>query len=454
MPRPMHKVLIVSPRFPPTNAADLHRVRAGLAHYRECGWEPTILCIDPQTSDCAEDTLLGQSLPRHIRVVRVAAWDERNCRRFGFGSLGYRSLMPLFFAGTKLLRQSHYDAVFFSTTVFTSFLLGPLWKRRFGCKIIYDLQDPWYSDVALYGRDDAPGGLLKYRLDQMLARPLEAFALKAADHVVVVSELYIPMLTRRYRWLSREMFTVLPFGADTRDYDFVAERNVEQTIFKPRGDRARWVSAGRAGPDMIPVLTALFESLAALRARDPKFAEKLRLEFVGTNYAPPERTRKLVEPVAQTCGVVELVGEYSVRVPYFEAVALYRDCDAILLLGSVHADYTLSKLLICVLSKKPILALLHRRSTATPIAARFPNVFLATFDETPSEPQFREKIAEGMAWLQAPQFDAAAIATRIRPWSAAALTQTLCAIFDRVCALSAQDAPTPGPAQFGSHVGL
>jgi hypothetical protein len=434
----MRKVLIVSPRFPPTNAADLHRVRVSLAHYRQFGWEPTILCVNAKTSDCAEDAMLAQCLPADISVIRVAAWDEAKCRRFGFGMLGYRSLLPLYFAGHRLLRQTRYDAVFFSTTVFTSFVLGRVWKRRFGCKIVYDFQDPWYSDTVLYSRDDAPGGWWKYGLDQMLARHLEAFALKAADHIVAVSDGYVTALTRRYPWLDRSNFTVLPFAASARDYDFIVKHNVEQTIFAPDDGHVHWVSAGRAGPDMAPILTVLFQTIAALKGRDPEFAARLRLDFVGTNYAPPNRTYKLVEPLANRCGVAELVSEHSVRVPYFEAVSLYRMSDAILLLGSVHPDYTLSKLLLCILAKKPILALFHRRSMATQIAAQFPNIFVATFDETPAETEFQKKITTGIEWLRAPQFDPAVINARIEPWSAAALTQAQCAIFDQVSA-------TPSP---------
>lgn len=437
-PLRMSKLLIVSPRFPPSNAADLHRVRVSLAHYREYGWEPTILCIEAKTSDCAEDPMLAQSLPADIAVVRVAAWNEAKCRRFGFGTLGYRSLIPLYFAGLRLMQQTHYDAVFFSTTVFTSFVLGRLWKRRFGCKIVFDFQDPWYSDSALYSRDDAPGGWWKYRLDQMLARHLEAFALRAADHIVTVSHDYVSALTRRYRWLERSKFTVLPFAASAGDYDFVAEHGVEQQIFTPDGKHVHWISAGRAGPDMSPILTVLFKAIAALRARDPEFAARLRLDFVGTNYAPANRTYKLVEPVAVRCGVAELVSEHSVRVPYFEAVSLYRISDAILLLGSVHPDYTMSKLFLCILAKKPILALFHRHSMATQIASQFPNVFVATFDETPSEPQFLHKVAAGIEWLRAPNFDAAAIDPQIEPWSAAGLTQAQCAIFDQVAAAHPQ----------------
>jgi hypothetical protein len=428
----MRKVLIVSPRFPPTNAADMHRVRMSLGLYRRFGWEPTVLCVDSATSDCPEDPMLMPALPPQVRVVRVSAWDEKRCRRFGFGQLGWRSLLPLYRAGSRLFRRERHEVVFFSTTVFTSFLLARLWKRQFGCKIVYDFQDPWYSDVRLYTRDNAPGGWWKYRLDQRLAKHLERFALRAADHIVAVSDGYVTALTKRYSWLDRAKFTVLPFAASREDYDFVAERAIKQTTYQADCGHVHWVSVGRAGPDMVPILEVLFQSIAALKARAPEFAAGLRLHFVGTNYAPEDRTYKLVEPLALSSGVDDLVSERSLRVSYFQAVAANRDSDAILLIGSVHADYTPSKLLTCMLAKKPTLALFNRASPATRIAATFPNVFLATFDKAPSEAQFRASVEQGIDWLRAPKFDSAAIDDAMMPWTAETLTQSQCAVFDRV----------------------
>ena len=101
----MREVLIISPRFPPINAADVHRVRTSLAYYRRFGWEPTVLCVEPATSDGIEDAMLAKALTPDIRVVRIRAWDEARCRRFGFGQLSYRSLWPLYRAGSRLLRE-------------------------------------------------------------------------------------------------------------------------------------------------------------------------------------------------------------------------------------------------------------------------------------------------------------------------------------------------------------
>jgi hypothetical protein len=441
----MRKVLIVSPRFPPTNAADLHRVRVSLAHYRRFGWEPTVLCVDPASSDCPVDPALGASLPDDIAITRVQAWSEKTCRYFGFGQLGYRSLLPLYRAGCELLARERHDVVFFSTTVFLSFALGPRWKRRFGCAIVYDFHDPWYS-ARTHTRDTVPGSWWKYRLDQGLARYLERFAMASADHIVSVSEGYVQSLSRRYAELDNSKFTVLPFAAADADYDFVRDHAIRQTVFRPDSRTVRWVYAGAVAPDMKPILEVLFQGLARLREDDPAFAARLRLHFVGTNYASAARTYKLVEPLARLHGVQDLVEEVSERLPFFQTMALYQASDAVLLVGSVHSDYTASKLLPCVLARKPVLALFHGHSLVSRIAKQFSNIFLATFEENPSERPFHVQVAKGIEWLRAPKFDTAAISDQLRPWSAEELTRSQCAIFDRVAAPGA-----PSRAKLGSH---
>jgi hypothetical protein len=434
----MGKVLIISPRFPPTNAADLHRVRVSLGYYRQFGWEPSVLCIEPATADCPEDTLLAEALPKNVPITRVPAWNEAKCRRFGFGHLAYRGLLPLYLAGCRLLERGRYDVVYFSTTVFLAFVLGPLWKWRYGCKIVYDFQDPWYSEQPLYTRETVPGTWWKYRLDQWLARHCESFALKAADHIISVSEGHAEILSRRHAGLPLSKFTVLPFAATQEDYDFARDHGVKQTIFPKDDGLVHWVYAGRGGHDMSPILTVLFQNLAKLKNDEPEFAASLRLSFVGTNYASRERTYKLVEPLAQAQDVQDLVDETSERVPYFQTISLYETSDAILLIGSIYADYTASKFFPCVLSKKPILALFHRRSLVSRIAAQFSNVFLATFEEVPAEPEFAAQVARGIEWLRAPKFDASTIDARLQPWLAEELTRRQCVIFDSVCASTAR----------------
>jgi hypothetical protein len=190
---------------------------------------------------------------------------------------------------------------------------------------------------------------------------------------------------------------------------------------------------------MDEVLAALFEQLAELKRAEASLAGRLRLHFVGTNYAPPDRTCNVVMPLAEKYGVSHLVEEYSCRIPYYEALALYNQSDAILLIGSNLSDYIPSKLFNCIASKKPVLALLNRRSPATAIASRFPNVFVASFESRPNELGFLDGLAEGLNWLcVSGSFDKEEIDQEMKKWTAAEMTRIQCSIFSNVCDASGE----------------
>jgi hypothetical protein len=405
-----------------------------LPYYRHFGWEATVLCVTPNSSDGVYDAPLEESLPRDIEVVRVEAWSVRKCRRFGFGHLDYRCLVPLYYAGRRLLKRRDYDVVFFSSTAFLTFLLGPIWKYLFGCRIVYDFQDPWFlGEASPYTRENVPGRWWKYRLGQIAARLLESFALSHADHVISVSPGYVKILLKRYPQISKEKFTVIPFGAEEQDFIFARDKKIRHNIFAPCEGLTRWVSVGRAGPDMDPVLGVFFEQLVALRKDDPAFVSGLRVHFVGTNYSPAERTSKAIMPLATQYEVQDLVEEHSVRIPYFQALSLYAESDAVLLIGSTSADYTASKVFNCILSKKPVLALFHQDSLVSKIIARFSNVHLGQFEFDPAEPGFAAAVSCGIKWLRNAKCEKFEIDRELKPWSAKQLTREQCLIFDRVC---------------------
>jgi hypothetical protein len=429
----VRRVLIVSPRFPPVNAADHHRVRTSLPYFSAFGWEPTVLAVTPGNSDGVPDSMLLESVPTTIPVYRVAAWREEKCRRFGFGQLANRCVLPLYREGTRLLLKHPYDVVYFSTTVFTTFVLARLWKRRFNAKFVFDFQDPWYAaGKEVYDSTNAPGGWLKYRISQMQNRYSEQFALRVADHIISVSEGYVADLTARYPWLKKDQFTVIPFGAAPRDYEIVREQGVRHNIFPPNDGLVHWTYVGRGGPDMAPVLAALFRALAGLKQSAPEFTSRLRLHFVGTNYAPPDRTYNVVEPVAAQWGVADLVEEHSQRIPYFQALALMAESDAVLMIGSVAADYTASKLFNCVLSKKPVLALFHADSLVSRIIPDFPNAKLVAFRNDPSEPEFENSVERGIHWLMNGRHEPPITDLAVQPYFAERLTKMQCEIFSRL----------------------
>jgi hypothetical protein len=427
----MRRILIVSPRFPPRNTPDIHRVRTSLPYFKGCGWEPTVLTTTPETCDGVDDPQLFETVAGGVKIVRIPAWSEVSCRKLGFGGLDYRCFFPLLSSGAQLLLKEKFDIVFFSTTAFRTFLLAPFWKAFTRCKVVLDFQDPWWpGDQLKYSREDAPGKWWKYRLSHAMSKYEESFALGVADHVISVSEGYVQALSSRYPFFSKSNFSVIPFGAEPKDYDLALKLKTKHGLFDPEDGSVHWVYVGRGGPDMVPALRALFSAFSELRRELPALYSKVRLHFIGTNYSPAESTCEVVTPVARECGVEDCVREKSVRIPYLSALAAMADSHGVLLLGSNHGDYTASKLFNCICSQRPVLAFFHEKSLVSGILRLFPSVHLASFKSTADEPGFSSVARLGMRWLMEQPRQAEVPIELLRPYTAEYFTAKQCEVFD------------------------
>ena len=227
------RVLIVSPRFVPSNAADMHRVRQALPYLSAAGWEPTVLAVDPEEVQAPQDPLLDRTVPSGVRVVRTGAIPLRLTQRVRLGNLDARSLPFLREAGARLLTEAPYDLVFFSTTALGVSVLGPLWRRRFGVPFVVDIQDPWYSEYYDQSGTPPPGGRLKYAASNAISKQLEPYVLRRAAGVVSVSPAYPRELAGRYPWFPEAEATVLPFGAPEKDFEMLRAAPVSQRNLRP-----------------------------------------------------------------------------------------------------------------------------------------------------------------------------------------------------------------------------
>ena len=233
--------------------------------------------------------------------------------------------------------------------------------------------------------------------------------------------------------MHEEQFTVLPFGADVKDFENTVALKIKQGIFDPNDGNRHWVYVGRGGRDMAKALRILFLTIRQERERKPESFRSLRLHFVGTDYAPAGRAAKTVEPIARECGVGDLVEERTGRVPYFEALRILLDSDAILLFGSDDPGYTASKLYPCILARKPVLAVFHEQSTVVDIL-RHCNVGRAvTFATDIGPKEMAETAAPHLDWLLSlpkgyePETDW----KEFQPYTAREMTRRQCEIFDR-----------------------
>jgi hypothetical protein len=352
----MRRVLIVSPHFPPTNAPDHQRVRMSLPYFRENGWEPVVLAVDAGAVPGPQDPLLATTIPADVSVQRVGALPLSLTRLAGLGNLAYRAWFPLKAAGDRLLCDGHFDLVYFSTTQFVATALGRRWLRRFGVPFVVDLQDPWRTDY--YERPGAPTppGGWKYRFARRQAACLEEKSWQDAAGFISVSPDYLAQLRARYAWFGAKPSAVIPFGVPEADFELARAHSAWTPAFVREPGAVNLVSVGAVGPIMRTALECLFAGLRNLRATAPADVARLRLHFIGTSYAG-DRAEPSVLPVAQACGVGELVREETDRVGYFTAIATLLAADAVIIPGSDDPAYNPSKIATSFLAGKPTLAL-------------------------------------------------------------------------------------------------
>jgi hypothetical protein len=431
------RLLIVSPHFPPINAPDAQRARLSLPYFREFGWEPVVLAVHPRHVKGLHDSRPVSALPSDVSVHRCGALPAQLTRLAGLGSLGPRAWLHLRGAGAQLLHREHFDLVFFSTTQFLTLTLGAAWKKKLGVPFVIDVQDPWRTDY--YERTGAPPppGGWKYRFAHWQARHFEEPSFRPAAGFVSVSENYLEQLRARYPWFSTKPSTVIPFGASEADFAGVQNDPAIALAFIREPGCAHLVSVGAVGSIMAGALHALFTALRTFRDEQPALAARLRLNFIGTSYAPSAQAMPTVRPIAEAHGVGDLVSEQPARIGYPESLKTMLAADALLLLGSDDPGYTPSKIAPYFLAGRPVLAFVPAGSTAEArlAALNFARVVsLPAADNIRQARDFFSALAADPAQLQAGTrnkilFDA--------QFTARAGTRRLCDFFDQALAAQA-----------------
>ena len=426
----MRRVLIVSPHFPPVNGADMHRVRLSLPYFAEFGWQPIVLAVRPEDVEGVQDPLLVETVPETIPVRRVRAIPLRWTRRVAVGALALRAYPFLLRAGAALISEHQPALVYFSTTVFPAMTLGRMWKRRFGVPYVLDMQDPWVSDYSQGKR-----GNLKSRLARSLHAVLEPWTMREAGGLMAVSADYISTLRRRYPWLADRPACTLPFGVSAKDFDLALKVPQPNRFFRAGDGRIHGAYVGRGGNDMARALRILFLALRRGLKERPELFSRVRLHFIGTDYAPLGRERKTIEPVARELGVGEFVAEHPLRVPYFEALQILLQSDFLTVPGSDDPQYTASKIYPYILAKKPLLAVFHRNSSVVPVLEATRSGQAVTFEsETDNDEVAASLFAKWTGLLQALPFTPDTDWQAFEPYTAREMTRRQCELFDAVVA--------------------
>jgi hypothetical protein len=424
----MRRVAIINPDFCPSAYPPALRVRFFAQHLPEFGWEPIVIATDSRYYDAPIDPENERLLAPGLRVIRTKAINARSARRFGFGDLSLRTLPYSWQAMNKLATQERVDVVLIPVPPNYSMLLGRLAKLRFGIPYVVDYSDPWISNYyfTLPKANRPP----KWIWSHLLARALQPFALRGAAEIVAVSNTTVADLFRRYEWLQGKTATEIPFGGEPSDFSYVRQHRRPNRFFAPNDGLLHVGYIGAFTEAMRPVVRALFSAVKLGRHSNPTLFGRVRLHFIGTSYSA---SQKKVEPIAEEAGIGDVVRESPNRVDYLEALSLLLDCHMLLVIGSEEAHYSASKVFPYVLSRRPLLSLLHERSNVVPILRDFQAGEVLTFATAAELATQTEAIRSAFERLLRLPADAepATRWDRFEQYTTRAMTQRLATVLDR-----------------------
>jgi hypothetical protein len=356
-------VLIVASAYRPAIIADMHRARMLAWEMPKIGWDVEVLA--PRATEVRQDVVEPDPDPffaPDTPVHEVGSIARGVFEMLGSRTHAWRTLWPIRRFGGELLRSKRYDLVYFTTTTFVHCGLGPYWRRNFGIPFVLDFHDPWVRENTV---ETSRG--LKSRLLARVAERMERAAVTNAAGLVSVSPRYIGVLERRYRryaphWLAPRRHAVIPFGARSGDLEAAAVQAGAGRTRDPLILVVRYVGAG--GSIMARSFGLVCRALAGLRQRGELPDRLLRIELFGTTYDWRPGDGRLLESIAQSSGIDDLVREHPERVSYRRSLELLLEADGALVLGVDDRGYVPSKLLSYALSGKPLLASLRRDGPA------------------------------------------------------------------------------------------
>jgi len=423
----LKKVLIISPYFPPSNTADLHRVRQSLSYFKMYGWDAEVVTTDEQYADMPKDDLLLQSMPVDVVVHKVPALSKAMTAKLGLGSIALRSLIYYRNKVNNLLNTGGYQLIYFSTTQFPVCILGGYWNKRYHIPYVIDMQDPWHSNY--YEDKPKQQQPSKYWLSYRLNKYTEALAMKRVNGLISVSADYIEILKERYPRLKNIPSATITFGAFEPDLQIAAANASRFNPILTPGFK-NIVYLGRGGMDLYNAIKSVFDVLKKGLSETPDLYGRLRFYFIGTSYAPAGQGQPTILPLAKECGVENSIVEITDRIGYYDGLATLQQSDALFIPGSDDISYTASKIFPCLLTKKPLLSIFNSKSSAIGILKEFNAKQTYSYDQTPDLYKKIELFFAELLNGNVPeeQYSPGAM----EKYSAKMMTKHQCDLFDRV----------------------
>lgn len=424
------RVAIVSPYFPPSNLAGVHRARLLSTHLPSYSWEPVVVCVHERHHEQTPDPQLSRLVPDSVRVLKTGAIPSAATRLIGVGDIGIRAYWHLERTVSNLLAEGEVDLLFITTSPYYNALSGLRLKKKFEIPLVIDFQDPWISQWGATLPAFSKGGI-----SHRLATWLEPRVIRYADHVTSVSQGANDEIRARYPALPADALSAMPIGGEVGDYEFLKNHPVATDELKVQNGEFHFSYAGTILPRGYPALRAMLMGLARMRDSYPDLYRKLRLNFIGTSAQSDDMRNFRVMPCAAEIGVSERITEIPQRLSYLKALKILANANAVLVIGSDEPHYTASKLHPSLLAGHPLLAIFHENSSACDMIRRVGGGELVTFTERDEPSGIAQRVLDAMLRIvrdphSLPRFNP----QELMPLSAEFMTQQYAELFDRLVA--------------------
>jgi hypothetical protein len=352
---PLKKILIISPHFPPSNLAAVHRSRLFAQHLPSFGWQPTVLMVDEKYYEEKLDWNLHKLLPTDLKVEKCNAFNVTKPRLIG--DIGLRAFFQLYKKAKQIIEQDSIDFLYIPIPSFYVALLGRWLHKSTGVKYGIDYIDPWVHHF--------PGSnkiFSRHWFSTKIAKFLEPIAVKKASIITGVAEgYYRGVIERNHHLKNTCKFAAMPYGGEIRDHEMLNKIGVEPYLFTKKNNTIQLMYAGAFLPKSVEPLKRVFKAIAANKT----LYSNVIINFIGTGRVVNGIEQHTIKPIAEEFGLYNtIIKEYPKRIPYLDVLTHLNIVDGVFILGSTEPHYTPSKSYQAVLSHKPIFAVLHQASTA------------------------------------------------------------------------------------------
>jgi len=304
----MKTILLITPHYPPSNLAAVHRSRLFAQHLPALGWNPIILTVDENYYEESLDWKLHQLLPKDQRIEKVSAFKVT-------------FLEPIAVKHASLITgvsEGYYK---------------PVLDRN------PHLKEQVLTAAMPYGGEESDHDFIRSRGKEDTSHPLPSVGKlnpstpSTSSSPSTCKFIYAgAMLPKAYKPLE-EVFKAL-------------------STLQPPSTSFNLSQPPQPSAGKLNLSQHLSTSLNILQPPQP-----LQLHFIGT--------LGTIKPFAEKYKLWgSAVLEHPDRIPYLDVLSKLDAADAVFILGSTEPHYTPSKVYQAVLSGKPILAVLHEASTA------------------------------------------------------------------------------------------